>query len=136
MEAEALGAVTKSSFRTACWAIALVLGVSGPLAGQDRTRPVSPDSVVPIPELTVEIGRLRTGSVPHLERRPIMASRPFTFGVRLRDKGRTVKVRAHDKDGRYVVEEIRSGRQTRRKVHPTLADALKDTAATWRNRLH
>ena len=65
-----------------------------------------------------------------------MASRPLTFGVRLRDKGRTVNMRAHDRDGRYVVEEIRNGRKTRRKVHPTLAGALKDTAKTWRKRLH
>jgi iron complex outermembrane receptor protein len=45
----------------------VVLGVSGPLAGQDRPGPVSPDSAIAIPELTVEIGRLRTGSVPLAE---------------------------------------------------------------------
>ena len=65
-----------------------------------------------------------------------MASRPFTFGVRLRDKDRTLKVRAHEKGGRYVVEETRGGRTTRHEVHPTLAGALKDTARAWRNRLH
>jgi len=43
---------------------ALVLGASSPLAAQDRPPPVSADSVLAVPELTVEVVRLRTGSVP------------------------------------------------------------------------
>ena len=53
----------RSAFRRACWIIAVAPCVSLPLAGQDRP-PVSPDSVFAMPELTVEIGRFRTGSVP------------------------------------------------------------------------
>ena len=44
--------------------ITLFLGVLAPLAAQDRTPPVSADSVLPLPELRVEVVRLRTGSVP------------------------------------------------------------------------
>ncbi len=47
--------------------VVLALSASGPLAGQDRPGSVSPDSVLALPELTVEIGRLRTGSVPLAE---------------------------------------------------------------------
>ena len=43
---------------------ALVLGALSPLAAQDRPPPVSADSVLAVPELTVEVVRLRTGSVP------------------------------------------------------------------------
>jgi outer membrane receptor protein involved in Fe transport len=56
----------RSAFRRACWIIAVAPCVSLPLAGQDRP-PVSPDSVFAMPELTVEIGRFRTGSVPLAE---------------------------------------------------------------------
>ena len=44
--------------------ITFFLGVLAPLAAQDRTPPVSADSVLPLPELRVEVVRLRTGSVP------------------------------------------------------------------------
>ena len=51
--------------------IALLLSVSVsapvPLAAQDRAPQVPADSVVALPELRVEIGRLRTGSVPVAE---------------------------------------------------------------------
>ena len=47
--------------------IALILGVLDPLGAQDRAPQVNPDSVVPLPELRVEVGRLRTGSVPIAE---------------------------------------------------------------------
>ena len=57
MEAEASGAIL----------VALVLTVSAPLAAQDRVPPVPADSVFSLPELRVEIGRLRTGSVPIAE---------------------------------------------------------------------
>lgn len=50
--------------RTTTAVITLALGVLTPLAAQDRTPPVSPDSVLALPELRVEVVRLRTGSVP------------------------------------------------------------------------
>ena len=53
-----------SSLGTVTGVITLVLGVLAPLAAQDRTPPVSADSVLPVPELRVEVVRLRTGSVP------------------------------------------------------------------------
>ena len=53
-----------SSLRTVPGVLTLVLGVLAPLAAQDRTAPVSADSVLPLPELRVEVVRLRTGSVP------------------------------------------------------------------------
>ena len=56
-----------TSFRTLGLAIGLVLTVLGPVAGQDRTPGVPVDSVLALPELRVEIGRLRTGSVPLAE---------------------------------------------------------------------
>jgi 2,3-bisphosphoglycerate-independent phosphoglycerate mutase len=63
--------------------------------------------------------------------------RPLAFGVRLRDKQRTVRVRHHDrKPDRYVVEDSRAGRKTRAREHTSLAGALQDLAATWRKRLH
>ena len=55
------------SFGTIAGAIALVLGVFAPLAAQDAAPQVPVDSVLPLPELRVEIGRLRTGSVPVAE---------------------------------------------------------------------
>ena len=56
-----------SSLGTLTGAIAFVLRAFVPLAGQDSTRQVTPDSVLRIPELRVEVGRLRTGSVPVAE---------------------------------------------------------------------
>ena len=69
MEAEAPGGagVAMSSFGTVTGVISLALGVLAPLAAQDRTPPVPVDSVLPLPELRVEVGRLRTGSVPLAE---------------------------------------------------------------------
>ena len=48
-------------------AIALILGVVVPLAAQDRVPQVPADSVLQLPELRVEIVRLRVGSVPVAE---------------------------------------------------------------------
>ena len=53
-----------SSLRTVTGVITLVLAFLAPLAAQDRTPPVSADSVLPLPELRIEVVRLRTGSVP------------------------------------------------------------------------
>ena len=66
-----------------------------------------------------------------------MALRPLCFGVRFREKGRTVKVVASARDPkRYVVEVEQRGRATRRSDHPSLADAVHHFARSWRARLH
>ena len=66
-----------------------------------------------------------------------MALRPFTFGLRLRDKERTLRVRRRDGgSGEYVVEDSRAGAATRRRAHASAGDAVKDAAQTWRSRLH
>jgi len=66
-----------------------------------------------------------------------MALKPFAFGVRFSDKGRTVRVRSlGQRPGRYVVEDRPSGRGARQREHASLNGALRDFAATWRQRLH
>lgn len=66
-----------------------------------------------------------------------MSSRPLAFGIRFRDKGRTLRVRADEREPqRYVVEDSRAGRESRRRVHPSLSEALRDFAESWRHRLH
>lgn len=66
-----------------------------------------------------------------------MALRPLAFGVRLRDKGRSLRVRARTgTPGRYVLEDRREGGATRRREHASLGAALRDLAGTWRGRLH
>jgi hypothetical protein len=66
-----------------------------------------------------------------------MSLRPFAFGVRLRDKDRTVKVRGNArKPGRYVVEETRDGGRSKEREHASLNGALRDAAASWRKRLN
>ena len=65
-----------------------------------------------------------------------MALRPLAFGLRLRDKGRTVRVRQDADSSSYVVEDSRAGAATRRRRHASARDAVKDAAKTWRSRLH
>ena len=66
-----------------------------------------------------------------------MAARPLAFGLRFRDKGRTVRVRPHEgKPRSYVIEDCHDGHETRRREHPSLSGALRDFATTWRHRLH
>jgi hypothetical protein len=66
-----------------------------------------------------------------------MSIRPLAFGVRLRDKDRTLRVRANEKQpGRYLVEDSRDGGRSRRREHASLTGALRDAAASWRNRLN
>ncbi len=66
-----------------------------------------------------------------------MATRPLAFGVRFHHQGRTLRVHGTHAKGRgFVVEDQRSGRPTRRREHRSLADALRDFAASWRARLH
>jgi hypothetical protein len=66
-----------------------------------------------------------------------MARRPLAFGIRFRDKGRTIQVRGcHGTERGYVIEDGRAGRPVRLRRHGTLTGALRDFAATWRSRLH
>ena len=66
-----------------------------------------------------------------------MARRPLTFGLRFRDRGRTVRVRASERSAHgYVLEERRKGGPTREREHASLSGALRDFASTWRGRLH
>ncbi|HKA15665.1 MAG TPA: hypothetical protein VKH41_11655 [Myxococcota bacterium] len=66
-----------------------------------------------------------------------MSIRPLAFGARLRQSGRTLRVRRHDGDARrYVVEDSEAGRATLRRDHLSLGGALRDAARTWRARLH
>jgi hypothetical protein len=70
-------------------------------------------------------------------RRHAMASRPLAFGVRFREKGRTLRVQAREGGRRrYLIEDSRDGGRTRRREHASLPDALRDFAATWRGRLN
>ncbi len=63
-----------------------------------------------------------------------MATKPLAFGIRLRDKGRTVRVRQVKR--RYVVEDVRDGSRTRCREHMSLSSAIRDAASTWRHRLN
>ncbi len=63
-----------------------------------------------------------------------MVTRPLAFGIRLRDKGRTVKVRQVER--KYLVEDTRDGSRTRRREHASLSAAIRDAASTWRQRLN
>ena len=64
-----------------------------------------------------------------------MAVRPLAFGIRMKDKGRTVRVR-HTKDAKsYVVEDSNRGRK-RTREHASLQGAVKDLASIWRGRLN
>jgi hypothetical protein len=67
-----------------------------------------------------------------------MATRPFAFGVRLRDpaRGRTLRIQ---RDARradvYVVEDEGPG-DTARHACPSAADAVREVARIWRGRLN
>ena len=66
-----------------------------------------------------------------------MARRPLTFGLKFRDRGRTVRVRASERNPHsYVVEERRVGGRPREREHASLSGALRDFASTWRGRLN
>ena len=66
-----------------------------------------------------------------------MALRPFAFGLRLRDKERTVRI-IQDPHGpkRFKVSDSRSGGRARARDHASLGSALRDAASTWRSRLN
>ena len=52
----------------------------------------------------------------------LMASRPLAFGLRYREKGRTVRVRTSERDPRrYVVEVGTRHGPKRRREHSSLA---------------
>ncbi len=66
-----------------------------------------------------------------------MASRPFAFGARFSEKGRTVRIRqSAATPGRYAVERSQRGGATRVSEHPSLVAAIREFAAAWRGRLH
>ena len=66
-----------------------------------------------------------------------MALRPFAFGVRLRDKQRTVRIIQDPRSPRkYQVSDSRQGGRSRARDHTCLSSALRDAANTWRSRLH
>jgi hypothetical protein len=66
-----------------------------------------------------------------------MAMRPLAFGIRFRDRGRTVRVRqSASAPERYTVEVKRGAGRVRRAEHASLSAALRDFAAAWRSRLH
>jgi hypothetical protein len=66
-----------------------------------------------------------------------MALRPLAFSVRLRDKGRTLRVHNDPEDpGRYVIEDERGEEDTRVRSHASLPEAIQDAASTWRSRLN
>ena len=64
-----------------------------------------------------------------------MARRPFAFRIRLRDKNRTLRVRADEREPRRcVVEDSRPGKEARRREQQSLTRALEDLAVVWQNR--
>lgn len=63
-----------------------------------------------------------------------MSTRPLAFGVRLRDKSRTVRVRTIKKN-RYEVE-VEKGSGSSSRKHASLGGALRDAASSWRSRLN
>ena len=66
-----------------------------------------------------------------------MAVRSLAFGVRLRDGGRTLRVRRSSGTTRgYVVEDGDGQRAPRRRDHVSLEGALRDVARARRARLH
>ena len=66
-----------------------------------------------------------------------MALRPLAFGIRLRDKGRTLRVHNDPLNPRlYVLEDVREGDETRIRWHSSVSEAVEDAASTWRKRLH
>lgn len=66
-----------------------------------------------------------------------MALRPLAFSIRLRDKGRTLRIENDPQDARrYVLEDVREGESKRVRRHASLPEAVQDAASTWRKRLH
>jgi len=64
-------------------------------------------------------------------------ARPLAFGVRLRDKNRTLRLRNDARNPeKFVVEDARTGRAQQRSEHDSLAGALRQLASSWRNRLN
>jgi hypothetical protein len=66
-----------------------------------------------------------------------MALRPLAFSVRLRDKGRTLRIHNDSTDPtRYVLEDEREGEENRVRNFSSLPEAVQDAASTWRKRLN
>jgi len=64
-----------------------------------------------------------------------MAIRPLVFGVLMREKGRSLRVRSEGNRG-YILEDTRVGQTKRTRRHRSLESALRDLARSWRHRLH
>ena len=64
-----------------------------------------------------------------------MALRSLAFGIRLRDRKRTVRVRSSSDGKSYVVEDS-NGKEKKTRKHNSAQSAVKDAASTWRGRLH
>lgn len=66
-----------------------------------------------------------------------MALRPLAFGIRLRDGGRTLRVRNDPQDPRrFLLEDVREGEAPRVRRHESASDAVRDAASIWRRRLN
>lgn len=66
-----------------------------------------------------------------------MALRPLAFDMRLRDKGRTLRIRNDPRSPkRYLLEDLREGEPTRVRTHAQASDAVREAASIWRKRLH
>ena len=65
-----------------------------------------------------------------------MAVRPLTFGMRFREEGRTVRVRAKNGDPNKYVVEVEKGGKAQRRDFPALSWALRSFARSWRERLN
>jgi hypothetical protein len=65
-----------------------------------------------------------------------MATRPLTFGIRMRAKGRTLRVRPNERNRQQYVLEVQHDGRSERREHGSLPAAVKDCARLWRNRLH
>jgi len=65
-----------------------------------------------------------------------MTMRASLFGLKLKDKTRTVRVKATaGEKRRFVVEDSNAGKTTRRE-HGSAKGAVADAARTWRSRLN
>ena len=66
-----------------------------------------------------------------------MALRPLAFSVRMRDKGRTLRIHNDPENPRrFVLEDERPNEPIRVRRHESASSAVRDAAVTWRNRLN
>lgn len=66
-----------------------------------------------------------------------MARRPFAFGARFSENGRTVRLRQDPRaPAQYAVEILREGTPPIVSHHPDLATAVRRFSTAWRARLN